>query len=103
MNTLAKKYLMRALSMEIKRKPDVQSKIEERVKRGICILDGCTRDIRARGLCDRHRQLFYLRMRQKPTDEDRLEYEETARRLGRILADGEQRSIRQDDPFVDAG
>ena len=102
MNGLTKRYLLRALAMDSERDPEIQAAVEKKVKAGKCILGNCTNDCTSRGLCDKHRQLFYLRRRQKP-EAERIQYEADAIRLGRILDADEQRLIQRVDPFVDAG
>lgn len=80
-----------------------QSKrLEERVREGKCILEGCDRPIESRGLCAYHRQVWYRRLWSRPSDKDRAEFERRSVELGLILAPGEQQELQRDDPFAEA-
>lgn len=89
---------MRSLSI---RRKNV-AKLEERVKAGLCIIDGCTCAVKSRGLCDKHRQKFYIEMRKLGSDELRIQFEENCVREGLILPAGEQESWTKVNPFAKA-
>lgn len=89
---------MRALSLTRKR----QNEISEKLEKGQCIIDGCTRPPRSRGLCSNCRQLYYYEVRHKRTEEDALKYEEECIAQGLILHPGEARLFtrRRTNPFA---
>lgn len=94
----ARLYLMRSLANKRKN----VAKLEERVKAGKCILDGCECKVQSRGLCDRHRQRWYLELRKHTTEEDKIKFEENSIRLGLILPNGEQETWTRQNPFAKA-
>lgn len=94
----ARQYLMRSLAI---RRKNVE-KLQERVRSGLCIIDGCTCPVKSRGLCDKHRQKFYLEMRKHGSDEERCQFEENCVRQGLILPAGEQESWTKANPFAKA-
>jgi hypothetical protein len=98
LHSYARQYLMRSLAI---RRKNV-AKLEERVKAGRCIMDGCTEKCVSRGLCDKHRQRFYLEMRKLGSDEDRVQFEENCIREGLILPNGEQEKWTKANPFAKA-
>ena len=89
-------------------------KLRDRVRAGKCILDlevkkggiptgekrpcGCR--MASRGLCHRHRQLYYVLLRKLPTTAKRLAFEQEQIRLGRILPKGQQTRWLSDNPFT---
>ncbi len=94
----ARLYLMRSLAMKRKN----VAKLEERVRAGKCILDGCDGKCQSRGLCDKHRQRWYLELRKHTTEEDKIRFEERSIQLGLILPDGEQKTWTRENPFAKA-
>jgi|GEM_PF-6382242 len=94
----ARLYLMRALAMKRKN----VAKLEERVRAGKCILDGCEGKVQSRGLCDKHRQRWYIELRKQPTDEDKIRFEERSIQHGLILPCGEQDTWTRENPFAKA-
>lgn len=95
--SLARQYLMRALAMKRKNVKTIQ----QRVREGLCIMEGCGCKHVSRGLCDRHRQRWYLELRRLGSDEERAQAEEKAIREGLILASKEQEEILRavNNPF----
>ena len=98
--SIARQYLLRALRMKRKRSREIE--IRERVRNGLCIIDGCDKPFVARGLCDKHRQMWYQQVRSQDSPESRVEFEERAIQLGLILAPNEQREWTKDNPFAEA-
>lgn len=98
LQSFARQYLMRSLAI---RRKNVQ-KLEDRVRSGLCIIEGCTCQVKSRGLCDKHRQKFYLEMRKLSSDEERIQFEENCIREGLILPSGEQEAWTKVNPFAKA-
>lgn len=94
----ARLYLMRSLAMKRKN----VAKLEERVRAGKCILDGCENKLQSRGLCDRHRQRWYQELRKQPNEDEKIRFEERSIQLGLILPDGEQSTWTRENPFAKA-
>jgi hypothetical protein len=92
-------------------------KIEHRVRAGQCILDVDVRDPAgnptgekepcgnpcvSRGLCDKHRQRWYLELRKQPSKAAKTEFEQRCIQLGLILPEGEQAEWTHENPFAGA-
>lgn len=86
---LARANYARVLKMNRKR----ESEIKQRVLEGNCIMPGCKRTIRSRGLCELHRQQYYSEMRSKLSGKAQRQFEQTAISKGLILARGDQSRI----------
>ena len=97
-NSYARLYLMRSLAMKRKN----VAKLEERVRAGKCILDGCENKLQSRGLCDRHRQRWYQEFRKHANEDEKLHFEERSIQLGLILPSGEQEKWTRENPFAKA-
>jgi hypothetical protein len=97
-HSYARQFLMRSLAI---RRKNV-AKLEERVKAGICILDGCGCAVESRGLCEKHRQKWYRTLRKLATDDEKIRFEENSIRLGLILPNGEQDLWVKANPFEKA-
>lgn len=80
-------------------KRKVAGKVEERVKAGKCL--HCEAAGTRRGLCMRHYQQFLARMRERGNKAAQAEFEANAIREGKVLAIGQCREIKREDPFGD--
>lgn len=87
----------------LKAKRNHSSRIKERGDQGLCIIDGCKRPMKQRGLCESHGNLFYGRLRALKSDEERIDFEDSCIREGLVLPNGEQRKLRRTDPFSKVG
>lgn len=86
---LAELLLMRALKPTKSRaKEQTEAVLADR-----CILPDCTSQVRSRGLCERHRQMWYAEFRSRPTVDERVAFEASCIREGLILASGQQEQI----------
>ncbi len=99
-SSLAKKYLIEALSMSNK----IKKSVRERVKSGKCLICNCDQPIEGRGLCRVHRNQFYNQLRSIQSKEQQLEFEANCIRDGLILPAGKQIGIKKEDgnPFINA-
>lgn len=97
-SSLARLYLMRSLAMKRKN----VAKLEERVRAGSCILDGCPNKVASRGLCDRHRQRWYQELRKHANEDEKIRFEERSIQMGLILPSGEQETWTRENPFAKA-
>ena len=77
-------------------KRSIARQVEEQVRSGVCLV--CKAKAVRRGLCMNHYQLFLRRFKAK--GETRDEFEAACIREGKILAVGQMREIKQDDPFA---
>ena len=89
---------MQALTMKRKN----LQRLEQRVRDGLCLAEGCEEKCVSRGLCDAHRQEWYTDLRSYDTEEKRMQFEENSIREGLILASGEQRKWRRKSTFAAA-
>ncbi len=87
---------MEALSMKRTRNRGA----EKRAASGICVIDGCGKTVRRRGLCETHANQFYHLLSSQPSAEARIKFEEEQIELGNVLPVGHQRRLRRDDPFT---
>ncbi len=92
---LASKYLMRALTVKRTR----LKAIEERASQGICIMDNCGCPSYSRGLCQSHYNAFDYELRNQPSDETKLAFEEQNIVDGNVLPKGKQRRYTRKSPF----
>lgn len=73
------------------------SEVEKRVKSGRCLL--CNTAAQRRGLCMSHYQTFLRRLSDKGDKVAQAEFEAACIREGLVLAAGDVRKIKTDDPF----
>lgn len=92
--------LARWLSMaNVRAKKSVNSKVLERAKSGVCLIDDCGCKSWQRGLCCRHYQLFYRAKMSLPKKE-RIVFEQQQIEAGHILAAHQINEIRRPNPFT---
>ena len=82
-------------------KRTVESKVQERVKGGKCLV--CEDAADYRGLCHRHYRLFLRLQKERDSKQQRAEFEQSAIRDGLILAPGFVRDIKRENPFASLG
>lgn len=85
---------------EITVKPAIRRKVHTRAKLEKCLIDGCDKDARRRGLCGKH-HMAYLRALVAHHKSERKAFADRAIREGLILAAGEIREIKSTSPFAD--
>lgn len=80
-------------------KRTVAAQVNERVLSGLCL--HCDQGASTRGLCHRHYQLFLRLMKEQGTKAAQAEFEADAIREGKVLAVGQCREIKRENPFGD--
>lgn len=87
------RYLAMGEGMKAKR--TIAKEVHERVRSGLCLL--CDAKADRRGLCMNHYMTFLRRQREH--GDKAADFEAACIREGKILASGQMREIKQDDPF----
>jgi hypothetical protein len=83
------------MSEGMRAKRSIVKAVEERVRSGQCLV--CDAKAERRGLCMNHYQTFLRRQREQ--GHDAADFEVACIREGKILASGQMREIKADDPF----
>ncbi|MDM4015808.1 hypothetical protein [Roseiconus lacunae] len=81
-------FTTRLLLAQIAMSRSNTDKIKAKVKSNQCIIDGCSRKLRSRGLCEKCYQSYRQQMRElSPTEQ--IEFERSAIEQGLVLDNGE--------------
>lgn len=97
MASITRDMLIEALSMGTSKIP---KRARERAETGCCLVPDCKDQSIGRGLCVRHRNEFYYRLRNLRSKSAQLEYEQQLIRRGLLLPVGSQQTIRRDQQSV---
>lgn len=86
------------LAMQVKVKARLKNETEQKARDSVCLISGCKCKARSRGLCPRHYMRFRRELLDRPIEE-RAKFEARQIHLGRILASGQIKSVRNPNPF----
>jgi len=94
--------LSRIIAMVASAKPkrSIAKEVQERVRSRKCLQ--CDRPGEKRGLCSQHYQAF-MGLYHRTPDNEKAALEDENIREGRILACGEQRKLKSNNPFIRVG
>ena len=96
METELKRMLMSLLRT---RKRKLSKVAEDRLKRGLCMIPGCTGKAETRGVCRHHVNRYYSQLRACRTEQERRAFEATAIKEELILPSYEQPRMKRTDPY----
>lgn len=81
------------------RKRKLSKTVEDRLKRGLCMIAGCTSKSDSRGVCRHHLNRYYSQLRSCKSDQERKAFEARAIKEELILEPYEQPVYKRTDPY----